>query len=148
MKEIKMYDNASQTLKDESMAKHILKNRVMKCIFSTFFKLFIIGAVLTGLVTICVVKFLDIPRAPKGYVPAYLRYAKVIIENDRIGVKVKNGHVYKALLHASDCPCHFTGKDSVNNPHQYDKLIEAVRYYDAQQGIELVIIDKINKKKK
>ena len=101
MKEIKMYDNASQTLKDESMAKHILKNRVMKCIFSTFFKLFIIGAVLTGLVTICVVKFLDIPRAPKGYVPAYLRYAKVIIENDRIGVKVKNGHVYKALLHAS-----------------------------------------------
>ena len=41
-----------------------------------------------------------------------------------------------------------TGKDSVNNPHQYDKLIEAVRYYDAHPGIKWVIRDQINKKKK
>lgn len=145
MKEIRMYDNTSETPVKESKANCSRVNRPVRGIW--LLKLFVLGFLLVSFGGVCftIIEVLDIPRVPEGYVPAVVRYGNVIIENHRMGIKVRNGHVYEGSHHANDCPCHFTGKDSVNNTHVYDKLIEAVRYYAAHPGIEWYVRDNIRR---
>lgn len=145
MKEIRMYDNTSETPVKVSKANRFRANRLIRGIWHLGMKPFVLGFLLASFGGVCLIKVLDIPRVPAGYVPAVVRYGNVIIENHRMGIKVRNGHVYEGSHHANDCPCHFTGKDSVNNTHVYDKLIEAVRYYAAHPGIEWYVRDNIRR---
>ena len=146
MKEIRMYDNTSETPVKVSKANRFRVNRLLRGIWHLALTTpFVLGFLLTVPIIVGVIKISDIPRVPEGYVPAVVRYGNVIIENHRMGIKVRNGHVYEGSHHANDCPCHFTGKDSVNNTHVYDKLIEAVRYYDAHPGIEWYVRDNIRR---
>ena len=133
-KEIKMY-NPSETLENHS--KGHLGSRILSFVFKPFF----LGFLCMTFVLILVVEVLDLPSVPKGYVPAYERYGKVIIENYRHGIRVRNDHVFEGVSHAKDCPCHFKGKDSIQDVHVYDNLIEAVRYYKAHPGIEWYVRD-------